>query len=294
MTSDHSGPDRPVLAPQTLMRALEQSHEVKEKVEVCADELGTANQAVKAKIAGGATTLPAREALEDSQTVEIKVQAFAGDLHEVTDTLAQGIDDLKDVEAALMQSREALIESEAALAVSQQGEKKARFEGMHDPRTGLPNRTLFDDRLAQAISLAERHGWTLAVMFLDLDHFKAVNDAHGHAAGDRVLEEIARRLIEHCRDEDSVCRNGGDEFLYLLMNPQGRENIERVASMVLANLGAPIDMDDLQLIITPSIGIALYPEHGGTPEQLIRLADAAMYRAKRTGSGFAIADAAGQ
>ena len=283
-----------MLAPQTLMRALEQSHEVKEKVEVCADELGTANQAVKAKIAGGATTLPAREALEDSQTVEIKVQAFAGDLHEVTDTLAQGIDDLKDVEAALMQSREALIESEAALAVSQQGEKKARFEGMHDPRTGLPNRTLFDDRLAQAISLAERHGWTLAVMFLDLDHFKAVNDAHGHAAGDRVLEEIARRLIEHCRDEDSVCRNGGDEFLYLLMNPQGRENIERVASMVLANLGAPIDMDDLQLIITPSIGIALYPEHGGTPEQLIRLADAAMYRAKRTGSGFAIADAAGQ
>lgn len=283
-----------MLAPQTLMRALEQSHEVKEKVEVCADELGTANQAVKAKIAGGATTLPAREALEDSQTVEIKVQAFAGDLHEVTDTLAQGIDDLKDVEAALMQSREALLESEAALAVSQQGEKKARFEGMHDPRTGLPNRTLFDDRLAQAISLAERHGWTLAVMFLDLDHFKAVNDAHGHAAGDRVLEEIARRLIEHCRDEDSVCRNGGDEFLYLLMNPQGRENIERVASMVLANLGAPIDMDDLQLIITPSIGIALYPEHGGTPEQLIRLADAAMYRAKRTGSGFAIADAAGQ
>lgn len=79
---------------------------------------------------------------------------------------------------------------------------------MHDSRTGLPNRTLFDDRLAQAISLAERHDWTLAVMFLDLDRFEAINDTHGHAAGDRVLEEITRRLSEYCRDEDTVCRNG--------------------------------------------------------------------------------------
>ncbi|OYW32570.1 MAG: hypothetical protein B7Z51_03020 [Methyloversatilis sp. 12-65-5] len=292
MTQDHSGPDRPALAPQTLIRALEQSHEVKEKVEVCAVELTTANDAAKAKIAGGVTTLPAHEALEGSQTVEIKVQAFAGDLHQVTETLAQGIDDLKDVEAALNQSREALVESEAALAISQQGEKKAKFDGMHDSRTGLANRTLFDDRFAQAISLAERHGWTLAVMFLDLDRFKMINDTHGHAAGDRVLEEIARRLNGHCRDEDTVCRNGGDEFLYLLMNPQGRENIERVASMVLANLGAPIDMDGLQLVITPSIGISLYPEHGETVDGLINLADVAMYQAKRATSGFVIFDVA--
>ncbi|MFH1815935.1 MAG: GGDEF domain-containing protein [Pseudomonadota bacterium] len=279
-----------MLAPQTFRRALDKSHEAKAKVEVVANELTSANDAVKAKIAKGVTSLPAHEALADSEGVEVKVQDVAGDLHEVTDTLSQGIEDLKGVESALKRSRKALIESEAALALSQRGEHKAKFDGMHDPRTGLPNRTLFDDRLAQAISLAERHGWTLAVMFLDLDRFKTINDTHGHAAGDRVLEEIARRLNGHCRDEDTVCRNGGDEFLYLLMNPQGRENIERVASMVLANLGAPIDMDDLQLNITPSIGIALYPEHGGTVEQLIDRADIAMYQAKRAASGFAIFD----
>jgi diguanylate cyclase (GGDEF)-like protein len=292
MTSHRSGQDRPVLAPQTFRRALEKSHEAKEKVEACADELTSANDAVKAKIAMGVTSLPVHEALADSEEVEVKVHEVAGDLHEVTDTLAQGIDDLKEVESALKRSRKALLESEAALAMSQRGEQKAKFDGMHDARTGLPNRTLFDDRLAQAISLAERHSWTLAVMFLDLDRFKAVNDLHGHAAGDRVLEEIARRLIGHCRDEDSVCRNGGDEFLYLLMNPQGRENIERVASMVLANLGAPIDMDGLQLAITPSIGISLYPEHGETGDRLIEHADVAMYQAKRATSGFAIFDGA--
>ncbi|MDP2870853.1 GGDEF domain-containing protein [Methyloversatilis sp.] len=279
-----------MLAPQTFRRALEKSHEAKAKVEVVANELTSANDVVKAKIAEGVTSLPVHEALADSEGVEVKVQDVAGDLHEVTDTLAQGIEDLKGVESALKRSRKALIESEAALALSQRGEQKAKFDGMHDSRTGLPNRTLFDDRLAQAISLAERHGWTLAIMFLDLDRFKTINDTHGHAAGDRVLEEIARRLNGHCRDEDTVCRNGGDEFLYLLMNPQGRENIERVASMVLANLGTPINMDDLQLIITPSIGIALYPEHGETAEQLVQRADVAMYQAKRAASGFAIFD----
>jgi len=111
--------------------------------------------------------------------------------------------------SALTQSREALADSEAALSTAQEKEKKARFLGMHDVRTGLLNRTLFDDRLAQAISLAERHDWTLAVMFLDLDCLKAVKDTHRHAAGDCVLEEIARRLAGYCRDEDTVCRNGG-------------------------------------------------------------------------------------
>lgn len=153
--------------------------------------------------------MPAQEALENSQTVEIKVQEFAGDLQEVTETLARGIDDLKDVEPALKRSLEALAKSEVAIATSLQGEKKAKFDGMHDPRSGLPDRVLFDDWLAQAISLAERHGWTLAVMFHDLDRFRAINDTHGHAAGDRVLEEIARCLNGHCRDEDTVCRNGG-------------------------------------------------------------------------------------
>jgi two-component system cell cycle response regulator len=156
---------------------------------------------------------------------------------------------------------------------------------LHDSTTGLPNRDLFDDRLTHAIALAKRHTWMLAVMFLDLDRFKCINDTHGHAVGDGVLKEVANRLLQHTRDEDTVCRNGGDEFLYLLMNPQGSENIERIAGTLLKTIGQPIDMGDLQLVVKASIGIAVYPENGTTGEQLIRNADTAMYRAKKTTIG---------
>src|ERR1019366_2390386 len=156
---------------------------------------------------------------------------------------------------------------------------------LHDSTTGLPNRDLFDDRLTHAIALAKRHTWTLAVMFLDLDRFKCINDTHGHAVGDAVLKEIAKRLLQHTRAEDTVCRNGGDEFLYLLMNPKGSENIERIAGVLLKNIAQPIAMDDLQPVIKASIGIAVYPDDGTTGEQLIRNADAAMYRAKQRMNG---------
>jgi two-component system, cell cycle response regulator len=164
-------------------------------------------------------------------------------------------------------------------------------KALHDSTTGLPNRDLFDDRLAHAIAQATRHAWTLAVMFLDLDRFKCINDTHGHAVGDRVLKEVARRLLLHTREEDTVCRNGGDEFLCLLNNPQGAENIERIAGNLLTAIGQPIDMGDLQPVINASIGIAVYPDHGTTGEQLIRNADTAMYRAKNGTIGFIFFDA---
>jgi diguanylate cyclase (GGDEF)-like protein len=157
---------------------------------------------------------------------------------------------------------------------------------LHDSTTGLPNRDLFDDRLTHAIALAKRHTWTLAVMFLDLDRFKYINDTHGHAVGDRVLKEVAKRLLGHTRDEDTVCRNGGDEFLYLLINPQGSENIRRIADSLLQSIAQPIDVGDLKPIVKTSIGIAVYPDDGTTGEQLIRNADTAMYRAKESVSGL--------
>jgi two-component system cell cycle response regulator len=164
---------------------------------------------------------------------------------------------------------------------------KLEQKALYDSMTGLPNRGLFDDRLAHAIALAARHAWTLAVMFLDLDRFKCVNDTHGHAVGDGVLKEVARRLLQHARGEDSVCRNGGDEFLYVLMNPQGGENIQRIAEVLLETIGQPIDMGELQPVIKASIGIAIYPDDGTAGEQLISNADAAMYRAKTLTNGCA-------
>ena len=155
-------------------------------------------------------------------------------------------------------------------------------KALHDSTTGLPNRDLFDDRLTHAIALAKRHTWTLAVMFLDLDRFKYINDTHGHTVGDAVLKEVAKRLLEHTRDEDTVCRNGGDEFLYLMINPHSSENIGRVADALLKAIRQPIDVDDLTHVIEASIGIAVYPNDGTTGEQLISNADTAMYRAKKS------------
>jgi diguanylate cyclase (GGDEF)-like protein len=260
--------------------ALGQSHEVKDKVEACADDLATANDRVKERIAEGKTTLPAEEALRNNAAVEVQVKEAADDLEQVTDNLSHGVEQVKKVEQDLIRSQQALVDSEVALATSRQAEQAASRRALHDQKTGLPNRTLFDDRLAQAISGAERHGWGLAVLFLDLDRFKAVNDTHGHAAGDAVLKVVADRLLKHARDEDTVCRNGGDEFLTLLIDPGGRVNVARIAGFLRATLASPIAIDDLELLIMPSIGISLYPDDGTTADQLVEHADAAMYRCK--------------
>jgi diguanylate cyclase (GGDEF)-like protein len=269
---------------QALETAIDQSHEVKAKIEACADELAANNQLAQAQIANGATTLPAEQALQEGVAVERQVQEVAGDLQQVNEQLSQGLGEVQEVELALSRSRQALEDSKTALASSIEAERSASWRAMHDGKTGLPNRSLFDDRLAQAIAGAERHGWMLAVMFLDLDRFKAINDSHGHAAGDAVLTTIAQRLLSHARDEDTVCRNGGDEFLYLLINPSGRDNTRRIATLVRETIMQPIQYGALSLVIEPSIGIALYPDHATDMETLIARADAAMYVAKQQGT----------
>ena len=284
----NAGSAVPPVSPDALAKALEQSHEVKEKVEACAEDLAQANESTKKTIAAGATTLPAKQTLDHNEAVETKVQECAEDLDSVTRTLAQGIDELKVVEVALARSKAALAETNASLASALASEERANLRAMHDHTTGLPNRALFDDRLSHALALAERHDWTVAVMFLDLDRFKNVNDVHGHAAGDVVLKEVAKRLAQDARDEDTVCRNGGDEFLYLLMNPKGRDNVERIAAAVIENLARTIRVGEKQLSVRPSIGIAIYPEGGSTGEALIQSADAAMYRAKNIECGYAV------
>ena len=275
------------ISPVALEQALEQSHDVKVKVEACAEDLAQANEGTKKTIAAGATTLPARQTLDHNEAVETKVQECAEDLDSVTKTLAQGIDELKVVDVALASSRTALAETTAALASALASEEQANLRALHDHTPGLPNRALFDDRLAHALALAGRHDWTVAVMFLDLDRFKNVNDVHGHAAGDVVLIEVAKRLAQDARDEDTVCRNGGDEFLYLLINPQGPGNVERIAAAVIENLSRPIRVGEKQLTVRPSIGIAIYPDGGIDGEALIQNADAAMYRAKKIECGYA-------
>jgi diguanylate cyclase (GGDEF)-like protein len=204
--------------------------------------------------------------------------------------LAFGTDDREHLQSALTQSQIALAHTQAALSAAQLDVREAQLRALHDSLTGLPNRELFNDRLAHAIALADRHEWTLAVMFLDLDQFKSINDAHGHTAGDIILKIIAERLLVCVRDEDTVCRNGGDEFLYLLMNPRGKENIEQIADSVLRSIAQPVAVGALEFVVKPSIGVAIYPDHGSSGDQLITNADTAMYRAKKRSRGVVFFD----
>jgi diguanylate cyclase (GGDEF)-like protein len=245
---------------------------------ISASEFRTFNRCLDDAIAGAVS--------EYSQLND--TQAHASDT--VTINVERGIEDLKKLESELTQSKIALADAAAALSTAQQHAREAQVRALHDSLTGLPNRELFNDRLAHAIALADRHEWTLAVMFLDLDRFKSLNDAYGHTAGDAALKTIAQRLLQYVRDEDTVCRNGGDEFLYLLMNPRGRRNIEHIASSVLRTIAQPAPIADRKLTIKASIGVAIYPDHGASGEQLIAKADAAMYLAKQRARGVAFFD----
>lgn len=162
-------------------------------------------------------------------------------------------------------------------------EEKIRFMGSHDPLTRLPNRNLLWDRLGMAIELAKRNEGKLAVLFLDLDGFKPVNDELGHSAGDRVLGNVARRLQQCIRGTDTVARFGGDEFVVLLTEVEGREAIEGVARKLLETIGEPMELSGRELQVGCSIGIASYPKDGRDPEALLGAADQAMYQAKEEG-----------
>jgi diguanylate cyclase (GGDEF)-like protein/PAS domain S-box-containing protein len=153
----------------------------------------------------------------------------------------------------------------------------------HDSLTDLPNRILFNDRLTQAMAMSNRHGKKLALLYLDIDRFKHVNDSSGHATGDRLLQSIAERLRACVRSSDTVSRQGGDEFVILLGEVAHAQDAAVAAEKMLAALSEPYRIDELELYVSASIGIATYPEDGTTAENLLKNADAAMYRAKDCG-----------
>ena len=153
----------------------------------------------------------------------------------------------------------------------------------HDPLTGLPNRLLFHDRLDHAMQRARRDGERMAVLFIDLDHFKRVNDTFGHQAGDQLLQEVAQRLRMTLRDRDTVARLGGDEFVVILEDMRREEDAEEIARKILERFTDPLPLGDERLLISLSIGIGLYPEDATDADQLIRRADRALYRTKAGG-----------
>lgn len=157
----------------------------------------------------------------------------------------------------------------------------ARRLACHDSLTGLPNRALMLDRLRQALSQAERQRKTVGVLFIDLDDFKRVNDDLGHSTGDTVLQHVATRLLSCIRACDTACRYGGDEFIILLPEMRGLDEVERVRQKILDHLSQPHRLGSEVVVVRGSIGSAVFGRDAANCEDLIAAADAAMYRAKR-------------
>ena len=277
-------PQHPI-APRELTRVISQSEQIKGTVEDCADELALVNSVLKGELA-----LQRQDGLEEAllqnEVVENKVKACADDLATVNGALLSELREREVLERELVAAQD-------ELAAAQEQEKSARDSAFHDPLTSLPNRVLFNDRLEHGLSQATRHDRTLAVLFIDLDGFKTINDTHGHCVGDSVLEAVASRLRAVTRDDDTVGRHGGDEFLCLLTELNQEADATAIATKIVAELGQPCEVNSngmqLSLRVGCSIGIAMFPGDGATSQELVKSADRAMYRAKRERTGFAFA-----
>jgi diguanylate cyclase len=245
-----------------LTEVLGQSECIRELIKQSADELSSANTAVDKN---EAVTRKLRDATERLMAVN---QALQVEIRDRT-----------------------MVDHQLAAAVEQ--EEGSRHAALHDPLTGLPNRLLFKDRLEHGIAHAKRHRCSLAVMFVDLDNFKSINDTYGHQAGDAVLQAVAMRLVRTTRNEDTISRYGGDEFLCVLTPLHEPEDVAIIAAKILKAIQAPcaVRVGDVMvnLNLEASIGIAVFPNDGASASALITRADNAMYGAKEDESGIAFA-----
>jgi diguanylate cyclase (GGDEF)-like protein len=258
---------------------LGQSEHVHELIAQTAEELSSVNTGIKRELANNDPLPAMKNALDKTEAVASKLQKASEELTEVNQALQTAIRD------------QIMVEHQLAAAVEQ--EEGSRTASLHDHLTGLPNRMLFKDRLEHGIAQAKRHQWILAVMFVDLDNFKSINDIYGHEAGDAVLQTVAMRLAHNTRNEDTVSRYGGDEFLFLLTPLHEQKDIAMIAAKILKAVQAPCEVRVGDVIVTPcleaSIGISVFPKDGVSAAALIERADEAMYGAKENKSGFAFA-----
>ena len=186
--------------------------------------------------------------------------------------------------ASLEASRDALEKAVAErTAELEQAKAHAQHLADHDALTGLPNRRILEDRLTQALALSKRNRKQTAVMFIDLDRFKPINDSLGHSVGDVLLKDVSQRLVNQLRVGDTICRIGGDEFVVVLPEVKRSSDVAQVAQKLIEQVAQPAMVAGRELAVTCSIGIAVFPDDGGDAETLIRNADAAMYHAKELG-----------
>jgi diguanylate cyclase (GGDEF)-like protein len=258
------------------------------------DELLSAVTArLRLTVVGGLATTSRGQARDRAGRVQANVMACVAALDRLHAALADEFGRRRRFELDALDVHAALARARAELVGSQDGERRARHLALHDGLTSLPNRTFFRERLDGALAHPEQRRAGLALLYIDLDGFKAINDAHGHAVGDELLGIVAARLTRAVRAEDVVGRLGGDEFACLLEGVLDREQLGQVARKLFDTVSAPLRIGTLELAVRPSIGIALCPADGATADVLLGIADAAMYRAKRQRTGYAFFDRVG-
>jgi diguanylate cyclase len=264
-----------------LSQLLGESEDLSGLIEHSAGELASANTCVK-------------RVLENSYPMlQIEIETVVAEIEAVTRKLQHASERLTAMKEALhIEVRDrVMVDHQFAAAVEQ--EAGSRTAALHDRLTDLPNRALFMDRLEHGIAHAKRDQRMLAVMFLDLDNFKVINDTHGHQAGDAVLRVVATRLKHTMRKDDTVSRHGGDEFLCLLTQLHEEKDVAMIAAKISKAIQEPCSVSVGDVIVSPdleaSIGISVFPRDGANASVLISAADKAMYRAKENKSGFAFA-----
>jgi diguanylate cyclase (GGDEF)-like protein len=230
------------------------------------------NSAVHSEAAFSAAMRPAFTPMNNDDAFD-RLRAALSELAALRQALAMSHRDA-------LASADAIRKLEEEVARLEQTEAKVRALADYDELTGLPNRRLLQDRLRQAIAQCARQDKRLALLFLDLDGFKSINDRLGHAAGDRLLHLVAERLTASIRAADTACRYGGDEFVIMIPAVAHPSVCAAVAEKVRLRLAKPYIIDGFEIRITASIGSAFYPDHGQSCEELMKKADSALYRAK--------------
>ncbi len=273
------------------------------RIVLLSDDAGLVAKVRAALVAGeellafDSTDWPPREPLDDIGLVLIEAAGPDGQLLIRTDSILPSVPIVALVHEPEVESLVRLVQegAQACLRIDDLDIKRlelvsavarARTELAHaDPLTGLPNRAVLYDRLAQAVHHARRYDHTFAVMFIDLDRFKLVNDSLGHDAGDTLLRVVADRLRGCLRESDTVARLGGDEFVAIVDNLPDAISASAIARKITGRLSEPIKLASHDVTVTPSVGIAMFPADGDDVDELITCADAAMYQAKQQGGG---------
>jgi diguanylate cyclase (GGDEF)-like protein len=258
---------------------LKKNEKIKQTVKKAASELTLVNEVLKQE---KVPVQVMKQALAQNEDVEQKVAKAADDLKLVNVKLTEEIAERIVIESELADTKTDLAEVRDDLSKAQVKTEEAQQIALQDALTSLPNRIAFEQGLDHGLSQAKRHGWGLAVLFIDIDKFKSINDSYGHDLGDQVLLMVANRLKSFVRDEDIVSRWGGDEFVCLLLEVKQEADVTHLAEKMINRIAEACQFNGIVLSIIASIGIAIYPADGDTPEILFKNADTAMYKAKGT------------